>query len=522
MSEVKQAVFNPVDMLAVIEKVREPLQLVKHHKGYYGIGNDKVGMDSSLEIVGQLAAIYPEWLGDKTFLQTHKVRFPYIAGAMANGIATADLVIAMAKAGMLGFFGAGGLSPKVIEENIIKVKAALDPAQLSFGFNLIHTPDAPMLEEATVDLYLKYKVNRISASAYMRLTPSVVRYACKGLSVDAQGQIKRQNYVFAKVSQPEVARQFLLPAPQKMLQALVEQKQLTAEEAHLASKIALAEDITAESDSGGHTDNRPLGALLPLLLQEKQTVMSQHAYAHPIRIGAAGGLGTPLSVASAFAMGADYVLTGTINEASLESGLSLPGKQLLAKAEMADVMMAPAADMFERNVKVQVLKRGTLFGPRAKQLYEIYSQCSSIQSIPAEIKQKIEQDVFKDTLENIWQQTQTFFNERDPAVLQKAQNNPKQQMALAFRWYLGHASRWSISGEIGREVDYQIWCGPAMGAFNEWVKGSFLEPLENRQVTQIALNLLEGAAVATRIQQLRSFGVHFPNHYFIFKPRRLA
>ena len=53
-------------------------------------------------------------------------------------------------------------------------------------------------------------------------------------------------------------------------------------------------------------------------------------------------------------------------------------------------------------------------------------------------------------------------------------------------------------------MDYQIWCGPAMGAFNDWVRGSFLEPYQNRDAVQIALNLLEGAAVITRAEQLRS------------------
>ena len=44
----------------------------------------------------------------------------------------------------------------------------------------------------------------------------------------------------------------------------------------------------------------------------------------------------------------------------------------------------------------------------------------------------------------------------------------------------------------GRAQDYQLWCGPAMGSFNAWARGSFLEAVENRTVVQIALNLLEG------------------------------
>ena len=60
-----------------------------------------------------------------------------------------------------------------------------------------------------------------------------------------------------------------------------------------------------------------------------------------------------------------------------------------------------------------------------------------------------------------------------------------------------------------------------MGAFNAWVKGSFLEDLDNRSVGQIGLNLLEGAAVFTRAQQLRSFGAAVPDEAFKFTPRRM-
>jgi trans-AT polyketide synthase, acyltransferase and oxidoreductase domains len=53
-------------------------------------------------------------------------------------------------------------------------------------------------------------------------------------------------------------------------------------------------------------------------------------------------------------------------------------------------------------------------------------------------------------------------------------------MALVFRWYLGQSSRWANAGEPTRKLDYQVWRGPSMGAFNEWVKGSCLEPPPNR------------------------------------------
>ena len=72
-------------------------------------------------------------------------------------------------------------------------------------------------------------------------------------------------------------------------------------------------------------------------------------------------------------MGAAYVVTGSVNQACIESGLSPQAREMLAKAGVADVMMAPASDMFEMGVNLQVLKRGSMFGPRARKLYEWYA-----------------------------------------------------------------------------------------------------------------------------------------------------
>jgi len=94
-------------------------------------------------------------------------------------------------------------------------------------------------------------------------------------------------------------------------------------------------------------------------------------------------------------------------------------------------------------------------------------------------------------------------------------------MALVFRWYLGNGSRWAVEGTPDRVQDYQIWCGPAMGAFNRWVQGSFLEAPSARSAEQITKNMLEGAAVLTRAHQLRNYGVPVPPEAFAFRPRQL-
>lgn len=473
--------------------------------------------EGGLPVLGVLAGIYPEWLGGRRFCEAHGVRFPYVVGEMARGIATAHMVIEAGRSGFLGFFGAAGMDAAEVEKNLERIESAL--GDVPWGCNLIFAP-GPM-EEATTEALLRCRVKNISCSAYLAITPSVVRLAVSGIKADAQGGIHRPRRLFAKISRPEVARPFLSPAPQAILQELLRRGQITQEEAQLAARVPLAEDITMEADSGGHTDNQVLTAMFGVIARLRDDMIRTHGYACPIRLGAAGGIGTPEAVAAAFALGADYVLTGSVNESAIESGIAPDAREMLAQAAATDVAMAPAADMFEIGAKVQVLKKGTLFAVRANQLYDLYLRYPSIEDIPPETKKRLEAQIFQAPLEKIWEETRDFFISRAPREIERAERDPKFKMALLFRWYLGQSSRWPMVGQKDRAMDYQIWCGPAMGAFNAWVKGGFLEPVANRTVAQIGKNLLEGACVAVRAQQLASHGVPMPKEAFAFRPRPL-
>ncbi|MFB6264181.1 MAG: 2-nitropropane dioxygenase, partial [Bradymonadaceae bacterium] len=250
-------------------------------------------------------------------------------------------------------------------------------------------------------------------------------------------------------------------------------------------------------------------------------VAAEHGYDRPLRVGAAGGLGTPAAVASALALGADYVVTGSVNQATVESGLSDAGKRLLAEADPAETETAPSADRFEQGADVQVLGRGTMFAQRANRLGRLYRRYDSLEDLPAEQIEFLEEELFDAPLGEVREQTRAYWKDRAPEVADRARRDGRREMALVFRRYLGRSSSWAFEGAPDRRADYQIWCGPAMGAFNRWVEGSFLEDLSERTVGQIARNLLEGAAVATRGQQLRNYGVPVPARAFEFEPRPL-
>ena len=493
-------------------------QLANLHQPYWLVRNENQGnhrlvshlnspgfMSPALKegerIFGFLPALPLTTLGDPEFKSNHKLKYAYVTGAMANGIASAELVEAASSAGFLGFFGAAGLNLSRIEEAAVRLRRSLEGQP--FGFNLIHNPNEPEVESATVELYLKHRIRLIEAAAFLKLTLPVVRFRVEGIQVSPEGRVVTPNAIIAKVSRVEVATQFLSPPPDDMLDELVRTRKITSKQAEFAKVIPVAEDVTAEADSAGHTDNRPLVTMLPTFLALRNRLQSKYRYRNTPRIGAAGGLSTPASLAAAFALGAAYVVTGSVNQACIESGSSNAVRKLLASAEQADTAMAPAADMFEMGVKVQVLKRGTLFPMRAAKLYELYRSHPSLESIPESDRTTLERQFFKASINETWARTRDYFLNRDTREVERAERDPKHKMALVFRSYLGLSSRWANAGDPTRIMDYQVWCGPAMGAFNEWVKGTPLQHPENRHVAYVGTALLFGSALHLRAMNLR-------------------
>ena len=481
--------------------------------------DDNVNNDNSYQHLAFVPKQTVQALGNKQFCQDYNIKYPYMTGAMANGIASVELVEAIAKADMLASFGAAGLSLVEVEKAIQGLQAAIPDK--SFCFNLIYSPNEKGHEDAIVDLYLRYGIDLVEASAYMKLTLPVVRYRVKGIHKDVQGNIIVPNRIIAKASRVELASKWFSPPPEKLLKELLAQGAITNEEAELAKKIPMAQDLTVEADSGGHTDNRPAITLLPTMLALRDQIQLQYNYTHELRVGAAGGIATPASALGAFAMGAAYIVTGTINQACKESGSSDIVREMLANTGQADVTMAPAVDMFEMGVKLQVLKRGSMFAMRGNKLYDLYKKYTSIDEIPAVDRANLEKTIFKMTLEDVWKKTHEFFSERDPAQVEKAKNDQKHKMALIFRWYLGLSSRWANAGVADRQVDYQVWCGPAMGAFNEWTRDTFLATTDRRDVVTVAMNIMFGAAVLSRANGISKQGVELAGELIQYQPMQL-
>jgi trans-AT polyketide synthase, acyltransferase and oxidoreductase domains len=497
-----------LDVTRPVYFVSENGEIAVGRGGEIYIGNNFSLASGSYPLSGFAPPLHPGKLGDPYFRRKYNISYAYIAGAMANGITSVKMVTEAGNAGFMGFFGAAGLHPDDVDSAIHKLKENLGGK--TFGFNLIHSPNDPELENAIVNLYLKREIRLISASAYIDLTLPLIYYRVKGMRRKRDGEIECPNRIIAKVSRTEIAGKFFSPPPAKILAQLVEKKLISGEEAALASQIPVAEDLTAEADSGGHTDNRPAISLLPAIISLRDEIAEKFGYKKPPCVGLGGGISTPYSTAAAFAMGAAYVLTGSVNQSCIEAGTSETVRKMLAEAGQADVTMAPAADMFEIGVKVQVLKRGTMFPFRAAKLYDLYSRYDSFDEIPQGDRLIIERDILKSCFNEEWERTKRYFEKRDPSQINKGEESSKHKMALVFRSYLGRSSTWATEGDPSRKIDYQIWCGPSIGAFNQWVKGSFLEKPENRKTATVAMNLLFGAAVITRSSWISNQGITLP------------
>ncbi|MGH7746474.1 MAG: PfaD family polyunsaturated fatty acid/polyketide biosynthesis protein, partial [Candidatus Dormibacteria bacterium] len=447
------AVYAAADLVVVAHRAREPIHVVdRASDGLRGlaVGGEVVRAtardDAEAVVVGTVPPLYPEWLGDRAFGAAHGVRFPYVVGEMANGIASTGMVAALAGADMLGFFGAAGLDLSTLERALTELVGTVGDRS-NWGVNLIHTPMAPAFEEQVAEVLLRRGVPRISVSAFVGLTPAVVRCAVSGLRTTPTGRITRGAALFAKVSRPEVAEKFMSPAPGELLEVLIRRGQITEEEARLAAHVPVAEDVTVEADSAGHTDRQSLMAVLPAIVDLRDILTRRFGLARRVRVGAAGGLGDPAGVAGAFALGAAYVVTGSVNQMSVEAGVSATAKAMLAQADLADVAMAPSADMFELGVQVQVLRRGTRYAVGARRLYAAYKTHSSLEAIPPPERAALEREVLGCPLDQIWEQTCRYWRDRDPAEIARAASDPKHRMALVFRWYLGQSSQWAVQGD---------------------------------------------------------------------------
>ncbi len=175
-------------------------------------------------------------------------------------------------------------------------------------------------------------VRFVSASAYLDLTLPVVRYRVAGIHRDARGGWSSRQPPDGQGLARRGGPPLLQPAACAIPRELVDAGAITAEQAELARDGADGRRRDRRGRLGGHTDNQPARAAAARHRGPARRGPGG-ARLRPARARRrGGGHRHPGRGASAFAMGAAYVVTGSINQACVESGTSDAVRQMLAKA----------------------------------------------------------------------------------------------------------------------------------------------------------------------------------------------
>ncbi|MCX4750092.1 ACP S-malonyltransferase [Kitasatospora sp. NBC_01287] len=411
-------------------------------------------------------------LGAPAFRARYGLRRAYLVGSMYGGVSGEKLLRSAAKAGLLGFLGAGGLPLDEVDRQLRSLTEELGPGG-TFGVNFLHRHGAPEQEAALVDLLLRYGVDLVEASGFPLITEDLVRFRLKG------------GRILAKVSRSDTAAEFLAPPPQRLVARLLESGAVTREEAAAAASRPMADDLCVEGDGGWLSGTADALTVLPAVLRLRD---GSALPGHPVHIGCAGGIGSPEAAAAAFLLGADFVLTGSVNQCSVEAATSDAVKDLLQEAREYDVDTAPWGEMFELGVRARYLKRGLFFPARASRLYDLWHRHASFAGLDQGTRTQVVD--------------RYLGGEQLPPAA--AGLDPKAELATLFRAYFARGLRLAVTGDRNSRVDYLVHCGPAMGAFNQAVAGTRLRDWHHRTVEAISDTLMEGAA-AHLTTRLRGF-----------------
>ena len=181
-------------------------------------------------------------------------------------------------------------------------------------------------------------------------------------------------------------------------------------------------------------------------------------------------------------------MTGSINQCTVEAATSDHVKDMLAACEIQDTTDAPSAVAFELGTRMQVMRRGVLFAARAQRLRDIYERFTSWDEVDERTRDQVERRVLGESFADARARAESA------GALEAGEKDGRMVMAAVFRAHLDRCAVLAIEGDPDRQVDYLVPSGPAMGAFNSWVKGTDLEDWRRRQVGRINRDLYEAAA----------------------------
>ena len=457
-------------------------------------------------------------LGNKNFQEVHGVKYSYCVAPFEREVCSPKLVAELAQQGILGFCPVEYMDTHQVNETLTKLRSLSNGKPYGVGYK--YHPHHPDLEEHMLELFVSADVPRLFLSHYVQATKAMVHYRLTGLTANDKGVPQPKHQLFIRVPHTGLAEYFAQPAPQDLIDALVTEGRLTEEEGLLGSKLPLSQDIIVDGDVSRTGGKQDIVSLFPALRHSLRRAKIGRSV--EVRVGVAGELATPEAINAAFKMGADFVVTGSVNGLTIEAGGSQARKELLAKAKPEDFVSAPSFEYLDADYRVRVTKFGTMFATKANRMEELYRATDSLDGLTHEGLKFLEQKVFQCSLVEAYDKAEPFLRQWWPNLVEQATTSPKVRASLLLKWFLFESNQWAIDGVQGRQMDYQVRGDGAVGSFNLWRENTEFNDISKISVVQLALNLLKGAAVISRMQVLKEHGVPVPKEAIFWKPQNIT
>ncbi|MFC1745257.1 1-acyl-sn-glycerol-3-phosphate acyltransferase [Candidatus Riflebacteria bacterium] len=497
-----------------LHKLETPIYLVKNENrlGLFETGSAKAKITSpdlkKLKGNPQLISILPglniQNLGSKEFQTVHGVRHSYCTAPLPFGISGKQMLSSLATAGFLPFFGSTGLNLGEIKNSLKQIRDRV--GNKTFGVGISFVPYDKEREWQLILILIKLGIRHLWVSHYPYPTEALTFFRLNGIKQNSIGAIEPQNFIFARVSHLETVKRFVAHPPKNVVERLWQDGRISEQEKNLSCKIGLSEDIIVHGEGSGLGSNGSLNTLFPQIYQSVKII--QEDLTRNIRIGTSGGLSNPQAISAMFSLGADFVVTGSINQISAEANCSAKVKQMLAKAGSSDTAFVVSADPLEKGNNIQVLKYGTQFSVKANKLAKLYLKYGDLLNLPEKEKKVLEEGFFRCSLETAMNRANLIF--KDLQFGENKKNKKESGLLLLFHLYLYESFLWAKEGTKNREMDYQIWVDQSIGSFNMWRNAVFSKSIEDISVTDIAERLLFCSGVLTRLQFLQAQGFEVP------------
>lgn len=431
-------------------------------------------------------------IGSLEFKQDYQTIYPYVVGSMGNGISSISLVKKLANAGIVSYFGSANLSMKSLVIAIEKL-AELITSKTSYGINILFEPCNVAKHQQLIEICLENNVSNIEISGFDEVTETLVEFRLCGLSL-RQNHISRNNKILLKTSSSSVASEFLKCPPKHLVESLLAKGKISSQQAQLSESVSMVDDICMEGSGGWQASHVATLILLPELIQLRDAELARLRLSHHVRIGCSGGIGTPQAMSAMFNIGADFILTGSINQCTVEADISDRVKDVLATIQPQDTCQVPAGQQFESGAKEQVVRKHSFFPARAQKLYDLYRLHGGYYEIDEGTRAQLENHFFRRSYQSIVSELKNAASLYGINNLEAFESDKKYQMEQVFKWYFRQALRLAIKGDEKAANNFKIYSGPAMGALNKWLDGTGLENWRKRNIDVLTLFLLNQTA----------------------------